>query len=307
MEITHENWMDTLRLYDPDELAKRINDLSVTALLVESDFVFQETFEQVDSLEFVGVCRAALNHIDVDSATNHRVLVVNTPGRNSRAVAEHVLGLMISLARSIPMADRYVKDGHWLSPDEPYRILRGVELGGKTAGLVGLGAIGKQLASIIQSIGMTVLAYDPYVTDIPAGVALTDLQSVLMESDFVATLAPITTETKNMLDASMLSKMKSGAFLIMASGIAIADQDSLLSFLNSGAIGGAAVDVFDTHPVAQGNPLLTARNIVLTPHIAGATAETIRRHSQMITDDLILFLEGKTPINAINPQVLKNL
>jgi D-3-phosphoglycerate dehydrogenase / 2-oxoglutarate reductase len=304
MAVTHESWMDTLRLYDPDELAERINELSVTALIVESDFVFVETFEQVSTLRFVGVCRAAINHVDVDSATEHGIVVVNTPGRNSRAVAEHIFGLMLSLARQIPAGDRYVKAGNWSSPDEPYRTLRGVELGGRTLGLVGFGAIGRQVATIAAAMGMTVLAHDPYISDAPQGVALTDLDSLLAGSDFVATLAPLNAETTGMLDADRLARMKPGAFLVTASGVSIADQPALLGALRSGAIRGLAVDVFDTHPVAPDSPLLTAENVVLTPHIAGATEETIARHSDMIAGDLIRLLDGETPINAVNPEVL---
>ncbi len=304
MPVTHESWMDTLRLYDPDELAERINELAVTALIVESDFVFAETFEQVSTLRFVGVCRAALNHVDVDSATEHGVLVVNSPGRNSRAVAEHILGLMLALARQIPAADRYVKEGRWSSPDEPYRTLRGVELDGRTVGLVGFGAVGKQIASIVAALGMTVLAHDPYVSGAPAGVTLTDLDSLLSGSDFVATLVPLNAETTGMLDAGKLARMKPGALLITASGVSIADQSVLLEALRTGALGGAAVDVFDTHPVAPDSPLLTAKNMVFTPHIAGATEETIERHSEMVARDLIRFLDGAVPVNAVNSDVL---
>ena len=304
MAVTHESWMDTLRLYDPDELAERINELSVTALIVESDFVFVETFEQVSTLRFVGVCRAATNHVDIDSATEHGIVVVNSPGRNSRAVAEHIFGLMLSLARQIPAGDRYVKQGRWSSPDEPYRTLRGVELGGRTLGLVGFGAIGRQVATIAAALGMTVLAHDPYVVDSPAGVTLTDLDSLLAGSDFVATLAPLNAETTGMLDASRLARMKPGAFLVTASGVSIADQPALLKALRTGALSGLAVDVFDTHPVAPDSPLLTVENVVLTPHIAGATEETIGRHSDMIAGDLIRSLDGEAPINAVNPEVL---
>jgi D-3-phosphoglycerate dehydrogenase len=302
--VTHESWMDTLRLYDPDELAERINEAAVTALIVESDFVFAETFEQVSTLRFVGICRAALNHVDVDSATEHGVVVVNAPGRNSRAVAEHVIGLMLALARQIPAAHSYVKDGQWNSPDEPYRTLRGVELGGRTLGLVGFGAIGREVAYIASALGMDVLAHDPYVSEAPAGVTLADLDTLLAGSDFVATLAPLNPETTGMLDAQKLARMKQGAFLITASGVSITDQTALLAALRSGALRGAAVDVFDTHPVAPDSPLLTAENLLLTPHIAGATGETIERHSAMVAGDLVRFLDGLPPVNAVNPQAL---
>ncbi len=303
MDTTYESWLETLKIHDPDELADRINALGTTALIVETDFVFAETLEQVSSLRFVGVCRAALNHVDVGAATEHGVLVVNAPARNARAVAEHVLGLMIALARRIPEADRYVKEGSWKSPVEPYLTLRGIELGGRSLGIVGLGAIGRQLACIASAIGMDVLAYDPYVTRYGGG-ELTDLRSLLARSDFIATLAPINSETTAMLDAGALSLLRPGAFLIMASGIAIADQAALLEALETGPLAAAAIDVFDTHPVAPDSPLLSAENVLLTPHIAGATEETIHRHSEMVAGDLIRFLDGLMPLNAVNPQAI---
>ena len=303
MDITYESWLETLKIHDPDELADRINALGAAALIVETDFIFAETLEQVSTLRFVGVCRAALNHIDVGAATEHGVLVVNAPARNGRAVAEHVLGLMIALARRIPEADRYVKEGCWKSPVEPYRSLRGIELGGRRLGIVGLGAIGRQLASIASAIGMDVLACDPYVTE-SGGCELTDLKSLLARSDFIATLAPINSETTAMLDAEALSLVRPGAFLVMASGIAIADRAALLEALEAGPLAGAAIDVFDTHPVAPDSPLLSAKNVLLTPHIAGATEETIKRHSEMVADDLIRFMDGLMPLNAVNPQAI---
>lgn len=303
MEITYESWLETLKIHDPDELAERINTLGATALIVETDFVFAETFEQVSTLRFVGVCRAALNHVDVDAATEHGVLVVNAPARNARAVAEHVLGLMIALARRIPEADRYIKEGCWRSPVEPYLSLRGIELGGRSLGIIGLGAIGRHLASIASAIGMNVLAYDPYVTRYGGG-ELTDLEPLLARSDFIATLAPINSETTAILNAEAMSLIRPGAFLVMASGIAIADRTALLEALKAGPLAGAAIDVFDTHPIAPDSPLLSAENVLLTPHIAGATEETIHRHSEMVAGDMIRFLDGLMPLNAVNPRAI---
>ena len=303
MDITYASWQETLKIHDPDELADRINALGATALIVETDFVFAETLKQVGTLRFVGVCRAALNHVDVEAATEHGVLVVNSPARNARAVAEHVLGLMIALARRIPQADRYVKEGSWKSPVEPYLTLRGIELGGRSLGIVGLGAIGRQLASIASAIGMNVLAYDPYVTRYGGG-EMTDLKSLLARSDFIATLAPINSETTAMLDAEALSLLRPGSFLVIASGVAIADRAALLEALETGPLAAAAIDVFDTHPVAPDSPLLSAENVLLTPHIAGATEETIYRHSEMVAGDLIRFLDGLMPLNAVNPQAI---
>ena len=142
MPVIYESWMDTRRLHAPDELSRRIVQEDVGVLVVEADFVFEEVFQDGGPLRFLGVCRSAVDHVDLESATRHGVAVVNTPGRNAQAVAELTMGLILSLARRIPQMDGYVKAGAWDNPVGPYVSMRGVELRGKTLGLVGLGAIG---------------------------------------------------------------------------------------------------------------------------------------------------------------------
>ena len=167
--VEYESWMDSRRIHDPDELATKVNSLRVSVLVVELDFVFEEMFRVAADLKFVGICRFTTSNVDVDAATAHGVAVVNTPGRNSQAVAEHALGLMLALARRIPESHNYVKSGHWTNPVGPYVEMRGKELAGKTLGIVGLGAIGRRMAAIASALDMTCTAYDPYSNDPPAG------------------------------------------------------------------------------------------------------------------------------------------
>ena len=176
--------------HHPIELAERINEESITALVVESDFVFEDTLDLTPGLRFVGVCRAAVNQVDVDFATANGVVVVNTPGRNANAVAEHTLGLMLALARRIPAAHRYVQSGEWLVPTEPYIAFRGVELRGRTVGIVGLGAVGRRLADVCLALGMNVQAYDPYLASAPDGVMLVSQETLMATSDFVCVHVP---------------------------------------------------------------------------------------------------------------------
>ena len=172
LNVTYQSWMETRRLLDPDELVTRIADEKIDVLVIETDFVFDEVFEEAKTLQLVGICRNAINHVDVDAATEHGVLVVNTPGRNAQAVAEHTLGLMLALARKIHSGHAYVASRGWDSPVEPYISMRGVELAGRTLGVVGLGAIGKRLARIGVALGMRVMAYDPYVAKPPEDVKI---------------------------------------------------------------------------------------------------------------------------------------
>ncbi|MDA1347424.1 MAG: NAD(P)-dependent oxidoreductase, partial [Chloroflexi bacterium] len=179
IEVTYESWLDTHRIQDPEELGARLAAECVSVLVIEADFVFEEVFEAAKSLRLVGVCRGSVDHVDIEAATRHGVVVVNAPGRNAQSVAEHVLALMLSLARRIPSAHAYVKRGQWENPAEPYVSMRGVELLGRNLGIVGLGTIGRRLATIGLALGMDVAAHDPYVSDAPSGVSLMDLDDLL--------------------------------------------------------------------------------------------------------------------------------
>ena len=302
MTVAYESWMETRRLQDPDQLAARLRDDGTHVLVVESDFVFEEAFTGASSLRFVGICRAATHQIDIEAATQHGVLVVNTPARNAQAVAEHALGLMLALARQVPQADRYVKDGRWDNPVEPYLSMRGVELAGRTLGIIGLGAVGRKTAALTQAFGMTCLAYDPYVDEPPDDVRMVELDDLLAASDVVAIHAPATPETAGLLDARRIGLMPSTAYIVNLSDASIVGEEALVDALREKRIAGVAMDVFETQPVAPNSPLLTLDNVVLTPHIGGATAETIERHSTMMTDDILRFLDGEQPRNLVNAE-----
>ncbi len=306
-EVTYESWMETGRLRDPDELAAKLNEDGTSVLVIELDFVFEEVFEAAPALRLVGICRSATNHVDLDAATANGVAVVNTPGRNAQAVAEHALGLMLALARRIPESHSYVVGGRWVNPVGPYVELRGVELAGKTLGIVGLGAVGRRVAELGRAVGMRPVGYDPHAASGPLAAPLTDLDNLLSRSDFVSIHAPLTRETEGMLDSRRLALMKPTAYLVNLSDPGIVDRDALAGALTGGGIAGAALDVFETHPIIPDHPLLGLENVVLTPHLGGATDETIERHSRMMAEDVGRFLEGETPRNLVNPAVWSRL
>ena len=303
VDTSYESWMETRSLYDPEGLADRINRDLVTILVVEADFVFEEVFAQAAGLRFVGVCRNSTRQVDTDAATEHGVVVVNTPFRNAEAVAEHVLGLMLSLARRLPAAHRYVADGRWDSPVEPYISMRGIELAGRTVGVLGLGAIGRRVAALTSGIGMRVLAFDPYVAEFPEGVGRADLPDLMRSADFVAVTLPATASTRGVLGSDLLALMKPTSYLVSTSDASVLDQAAAVAALREGRIAGAAFDVFETHPISPDSPLLGLDDVVLTPHLGGATQETIGRHSRMMTDDVLRFLAGERPIHLINTAV----
>ena len=302
IEVAYESWLETRKLWDPEELGGRLRDEGFSILVVESDFVFDEVFEQALDLRFVGVCRGGTNHVDVDAATRRGIIVVNTPGRNAQAVAEHVLGLMLALARRIPAAHHYVAAGRWRNPVEPYISLRGIELAGRSLGAIGLGAVGRRVGAIAGALGMRVMAYDPLVAGAPPGIELVELDHLLSRADFVSIHAPLTSKTEGMLDARRLAMMKPTAYLVNASDAAIVSQSALVAALRGRRIAGAAMDVFESHPVPPNSPLLSLDNVVLTPHLGGATAETIERHSRMMASDILRFVGGTRPENLVNPE-----
>lgn len=306
LAVTYESWLETHCLYDPDVLAARLVNEGIAILVVESDFVFEEVFEQATCLRYVGICRGTIDHVDVEAASRHGVLVVNTPSRNAQAVAEHTLGLMLALARRIPSAHRYIKEGRWQNPAEPYISMRGVELAGRTLGVVGLGAIGGRLAQMCSALGMEALAYDPYVKRAPPGVGLVELDELLARSDFVSLHVPESPGTERLLDARRLALMKGTAYLINTSSPSAVEQRALAEALRARRIAGAALDVFETHPVAPDSPLLALDNVVLTPHLGGATEETVERHSRMMADDILRYLGGQRPQNLVNPEAWKS-
>ena len=302
MSVEYESWLDTRKLTDPEELARRIRASGISILVVEADFVFEETFDDAPSLRFVGVCRATTDHVDIEAATRRGVAVVNTPARTARAVAEHALGLMFSLARKIPRAHSYVVSRQWSNPAEGYISMRGVELRDRTVGIVGLGAIGAELARMCVALDMNVVAHDPYIADPPPGVRMTSLEDLASGSDFISVHVPARPGATGMIGPAVISRIKPGAFLVSCSDPAVMDQRAVAGALASGRIAGAAFDVFETHPIAPDNPLLKLDNVALTPHIGGATVETVQRHSKMMADDILRFARGERPLNLVNPE-----
>ena len=307
----YEPWTRTQRLYDPEELGARLTTQPTGALIVEADFLLEELFEAAEPLRFAAVCRASLNHVDLDAATEHGVVVVHTPGRNAQAVAELVFALMLALARRVPAASAYAASGQWEDPTEPYTRFQGRELAGATLGLVGYGAIGRRAAALAHGVGMRVLAYDPYLTPGAPGLrraALVDLKTLLREADFVSVHAPDSASTAGLIDAAALRLMRPGSYLVNVSSPSVVDTAALAAAIEGGALAGAALDVHEAHPIPPNAPMLDlARRlpdrVLLTPHIGGATAETIARHSAMVVDDLRRFLAGRRPKRLANPEV----
>ena len=309
MPVTYESWADTRQLADPEELARRIQTEVFSILVVEADFLPEELFQQAGNLRLVAICRNSLSHVDLEAATGHGVAVVHTPGRNVQAVAELTIGLMLTLARRINSMDTCVKKGRWQMPVEPYinAHMQTGELAGKTLGVLGLGNIGLRVAGLASAFGMRVLAYDPYIApptqdcwNVTLCPTLADLTG---DADYISVHVPDVPGTKDLLSRSLLAEIKRGCRIINTSSYDAVDEAALVEGLTSGRVAGAAFDVFPTHPLPPNNPLLGFDNVVLTPHIGGATRETVARHSVMIVDDIERFVGGLKPERMVNPEV----
>jgi phosphoglycerate dehydrogenase-like enzyme len=304
VDVVYESWLDTQRLWDPEELGQRVAAERIDALIIEADFAFGELFEAAGGLRFVGVCRNALNHVDLDAATATGVAVTHATGRNTNAVAEMTIGLMLALARRAPQAHHLVSGGGWRDPAAGYRELRGREVRGSVVGVVGLGQIGRAVARLASALGAEVIAHDPFVVAAEiegAGARVVRLDELAAQSDFVTMHVPEIDSTRHMVGRAWLSRMRPSAYLINTGAGSAIDPDALAEALTAGRIAGAALDVFEGHPLPQSSPLTSAPNLLLTPHIAGATEETIERHSAMMADEIERLLDGQPLQHIVNP------
>jgi D-3-phosphoglycerate dehydrogenase len=301
------NGLDLLRRHldvvvpgDADELRSRLTGSD--ALIVRSRTrVTADLLENGPNLKLIGRAGIGVDNIDVDAATDRGILVINAPLGNVRSTAEHTMALIFALARRVVAADTAVRAGRWKNGYE------GVQLAGKRLGLIGAGKVGRQVAAMAMGIGMSVLAFDPYLTaadwealGIPGG----SFEDVLTTADFVTVHVPLSAETHNLLGAAELARMKSGAYLINCARGGLVDEAALASALTNGRLAGAALDVFDREPLEH-SPLLDAPNLILTPHVAASTREAQAQVSTDIAEQVLDFFAGRPVAYPINPAVLR--
>ncbi|MDR0285836.1 MAG: phosphoglycerate dehydrogenase [Propionibacteriaceae bacterium] len=228
------------------------------------------------------------DRVDLAAAAERGIAVTTTPGANSVAVAELALGLMFALARRLPGLDRAVRAGGWPRS-------QGLELTGKTLGVIGLGAIGRNVASRAQALGMTVVGYDPFVADdavVSAGVEPLPLPELLGRSDVVTLHVPLQGATRHLIDAGALAAMKPGALLLNTSRGGLVDERAAAAALESGHLGGLALDAYETEP-PLGSPLFAYDNVIATPHTGAHTAEAVERMAEAAVTNLLAVLYHK--------------
>jgi D-3-phosphoglycerate dehydrogenase len=246
----------------------------------------------VPRLRVVGRAGVGVDNIDLETAQRLSVIVVTAPEATTTAVAELTLGLMLALARRLPAADAAVRRGEW-----PKAAFVGGELAGKVLGLIGFGRIGRAVAARAAAFEMSVLAFDPYLSDEvirSGGAEPRPLTELLAASDYVSLHLPLTPETRSLLDGARLGQMKAGARLVGAARGGVVDEPALLAALESGRLAGAALDVFAHEPPGR-TPLIQHPNLIATPHIGAQTAESQERVALEIAHEVLAALRGETP------------
>ena len=299
-DLVLDSWLDqpSLRIYNEDQLAERVAAEGATVVVVESDKCSGKLFEQ--PLVAVASCRGDPNNVDVAGATAAGIPVLRAPGRNADAVAEVAVALLFAATRGVVAADRDVRAGEiYKDGTIPYQRFRAWELAGRTAGLVGLGAVGRALRWRLRGLGMEVLAYDPYAPDATSG-----LDELLERSDVVSLHAPVTPETAGMIGAGQFERMRDGVVFLNTARAALHDTDALVAALEAGKVGAAGLDHFEGEWLDPAHPLAGMDQVVLTPHIGGATYDTETNHTRTIAEDLCRLMAGARPRHIVNPEVL---
>ena len=286
----------------PDQVAKKeqlIPQLKdADALIVRSAvFVDAALLEHADKLRVIGRAGVGVDNIELEAATRKGIAVMNTPGANAIAVAEHTIGLMLALARFIPRATETMHAGKWEK-----KTLQGTELRGKTLGIIGLGRIGMEVARRAAAFGMTLVAHDPYVSPAAAHdakIRLADREEVLTSVDYLTLHVGLTPQTANMINATSLAAMKKGVRIVNCARGELIEEASLADAIKSGQVAGAALDVFTEEP-PKNSPLTGLPNVILTPHIGGSTAEAQDAVGVQIAHQVRDYLQRGVVQNAVN-------
>ncbi len=318
-EMIYDGWYKYGTILSEDEMAKLVAINNVDIIITSYDPVTRKVIDSAPNLKLIVCTRSNPVNVDIEHAKKKKVLVSYAPGRNSTCTAEFTVAMMLSVTRKIPMAYAALKnkehvsksidssqktttkglkrDVTWsLGPDTPYVLYKGNQLCGKTLGVVGYGDIGKKVARLCMAFGMKIFAYDPFQSGISTeDVVFTSTLTELAElSDILTVHCKDTPETFHLINKNIFNSMKKTAFFINTSRGAIVDEEALIEALVNNDIAGAALDVFDKEPLNADHPFITkCENLVITPHIAGATYDAIENHTKQLITDIENFINNK--------------
>lgn len=316
-EVVKDGWALGLPKMAEDELVEKTKDADI--IVTSYDDITRKVIENAPNLKLIACTRATPVNVDMAAAKERNIPVLYTPGRNSDSTAEMTIGLMLAVARNIPMAYKALKEGKYtgnpdakkvtkeglkadviwdMNLDAPYMVFKGTQLHGKTLGILGYGSIGRRVGKIARAMGMALLVFDPYVGEVDVeepGVkkALT-VEELMKESDFITCHMKVTPATTGIISRERIALMKPTAYFINASRGAILDEGALIDALREKKIAGAAFDVYASEPLASNHPYITELdNVVITPHIAGATSDVLVNHTKQVVGDIRRFLNGE--------------
>ena len=289
-----------LTVYDrtpPEAVAECIGDAQI--VLTNKTPVTRETLERCPGVRYIGVLATGYNIVDIDAARERGIAVSNIPAYGTAAVAQFVFALMLELCHHVGEHSRAVAAGEWeRCPDFCFWNYPLIELAGKTLGLVGCGRIGRAVAGIGRAFGMEVIGYDKFPAE-SLDLTYVSLEEVYRRSDFISLHCPLLADNRGMINDESIGKMKDGVYLINTSRGPLVDEAALRRALDSGKVAGAGLDVVETEPIRGGNPLLGAKNCLITPHIAWAAKSSRQRLMDIAVENLSAFLEG-CPVNQVN-------
>ena len=284
----------------PEEVVERIGDAEV--VYTNKTPITRDTLDQCGNIRFIGVLATGYNIIDIEAAKEKGIPVSNIPTYGTAAVSQFAIALLLELCHHIGEHSDAVKNGEWTSnPDWCFWKYPLVELAGKTMGIVGFGRIGQDTGKIAQALGMKVLAFDAYKRpELESETCrYADLDTLLAESDVISLHCPLFPDTEGIINKDTIAKMKTGVMIINDSRGPLIVEEDLRDALNSGKVAGAALDVVSTEPIKMDNPLLSAKNVILSPHIAWAPKESRQRLMDIAVENLQCFVDG-TPQNVVN-------
>lgn len=301
--VVLDPWLDAdhggFRVYDADALAERLAATGADVVVTEADTCAGPVLD----LPLRAVCstRGDPTNVDVAAATERGIPVLHAPGRNADAVAELTIGLTIAVLRRIVPADRDVRAGQVFRDGSlPYQRFRGGQVAGRAVGLVGLGAVGRAVRWRFEALGATVRSFDPFVDEATDP----DLDGLVGDVDIVSLHAAPTPGTAGLFDAERFARMRPGSVFVNTARAALHDLDALVAALESGHLGGAAIDHFAGEVLPADHPITRRDDVVLTPHIGGATVETEANHTALVAEGLSDLLAGRVPRTCVNPEVL---
>lgn len=288
-EVIYKPWKPHGRAYNEGELVALLKETKADALITEHDEVTKLVIDQNAGLRFIGVCRGTPSNVSLETAKLHGIPVFHTPGRNAQAVAEMFIANVITLMRNTIPAWQWLQAEKWeQGAHTSYLEFKGVELAGKTIGMVGFGAVGQQIARLAKAFPCAIRFYDPYIGSHESGYEKVSMDEIFEESDVVSIHLPVSEQTRGMIDKSLLTKMKKDAIFVNTARAVVVNRADLLEVLEEGRIRGAVLDVFDHEPPdATDYKIIHLPNVLATPHIAGATFEVEDHHATIMNAVLL--------------------